>query len=146
MLNLDRFQLKCCVHIVLRKPNGEVFLLRRYNTGYGDGLFIPPAGHIDGNEKVTNAAVREVMEEAGVKVKAKDLQMIHVMHRMSYDERIDFFFLAEKWEGEPKLAEPDKSDQVMWVSPQNLPANTVDYISFFFKEYAAGRMYSEFGW
>ena len=142
----QRFHLKSAVHGVLQKPTGEVSLIRRFNTGYEDGNYSLPAGHIDGGEKATGAMVREILEETGVTVELNDLEMIHVMHRADSDERIDFFFLVKNWRGEPRLAEPDKSDQIMWVSPQQLPKNTINYISFFFKQFAAGKMYSEFGW
>ncbi len=141
-----RFKLKCSVHGLLQRPDGKIFMIRRFNTGYGDGKWSLPAGHLDGQETVTTGTIREIQEEAGVKVKEKDLQMVHVMHRADSDERIDFFFLTTKWEGEPHLAEPDKSDQVLWVLPQNLPENTVSYIRYFFEEFSAGNKYSEFGW
>ena len=147
MQKQQRFHLICAVHGVLQKPTGEVFILRRFNTGWRDGEYSLPAGHLDGEETVTKGVIREVREESGVTVDPENIAMVHVMHRVSeLNESIDFFFVIKKWQGEPHLAEPDKSDQVMWVSPQNLPANTVDYISFFFGEYAAGRIYSEFGW
>lgn len=144
----QRFHLKCSVHGVLQRPDGKVFLIRRFNTGYGDGKFSLPAGHLDDKESVTQATVREIQEETGVVVQPKDLKIVHVMHSLDENdaEFIVFFFLATKWTGEPHLAEPDKSDEVVWVSPQQLPENTVRYIRFFFDQYKAGNIYSEFGW
>lgn len=146
MKKQKRFKLKCAVHGILRKPSGEVFMIRRFNTGYGDGKFSLPAGHLDGKETVTQGAIREIKEESGVIVKAEDMEMVHVMHRLSDDERINFFFLVTNWRGKPYLAEPDKSDEFLWVLPQNLPENTVGYIRYFFSEFSAGRRYSEPGW
>ena len=79
--------------------NGQVLLSRRFNTGYEDGKYGLVAGHMDGNESPTTAMIREAREEVGLKLQARDLQMVHVMHRNQEDERIDFFFTASKWEG-----------------------------------------------
>jgi ADP-ribose pyrophosphatase YjhB (NUDIX family) len=142
----QRFKLKVAVHGILQKPSGEVFMIRRFNTDYGDGKFSVPAGHLDGEETVTQGAIREIKEEAGVEVIPADMEMVHVMHRADSDERIDFFFLVKNWQGEPRLAEPDKADQVLWVFPQQLPENTVGYISYFFEQFIKGEKFSEFGW
>ena len=121
--------------------------MRRFNTGWRDGQYSLPAGHLDGEETVTQGVIREIKEESGVTVEPKDVDMVHAMHRVSeLNESIDFFFVIKNWQGEPRLAEPDKSDQVLWVLPQHLPENTVGYISYFFKEFAAGRKFSEYGW
>jgi ADP-ribose pyrophosphatase YjhB (NUDIX family) len=118
-------------------------MLRRFNTGWQDGTFTIPSGHLEANETVTQGAIREIKEEAGVIVRPEDLEMVHVMHRREGDERIDFFFLVKNWEGEPRLTEPDKSDEVLWAFPQQLPENTVDYLRYFFEQWAIGLIYSE---
>ncbi|OGJ37610.1 MAG: hypothetical protein A2383_02960 [Candidatus Pacebacteria bacterium RIFOXYB1_FULL_39_46] len=146
MQKKKRFKLKVAVHGILQKSTGEVFMIRRFNTGWADGEFSVPAGHLDGSEQVTSGMIREIKEETGVIVKPEDMEMIHVMHRADSDERIDFFFLVKNWQGEPYLAEPDKADQALWVFPQKLPKNTVSYIDYFFEKFLAGEKYSEFGW
>ena len=73
----------------------EILLLRRYNTGYEDGKYSVVAGHIDGNESVAEAMIREAKEEADITIAKEDLQTIHVMHRKKIrGEYIDFFFFA----------------------------------------------------
>lgn len=69
---MERFKLLAVVNIILIKDN-KIFLARRFNTGYHGGNYKLPSGHIDGNETVTKAAIREAFEELGVKVKNKDL-------------------------------------------------------------------------
>ena len=60
-----RFQVTVAVHLFLLR-GGEVLLLRRHNTGYEDGNYSVPAGHLDGEETVVQAAIRETREEIGI--------------------------------------------------------------------------------
>jgi len=63
-----------------------------------------------------------VVEPAG-------LRCVHVMHRgdPAGDDRIGFFFEADRWRGEPANLEPDKCSELVWVDPAALPADTIAY-------------------
>ena len=142
---MDRFMLKSAVHIFLMIDN-KILLLRRFNTGYEDGNYSVPAGHLDGNEPVTLAAIREVYEECGVTIRPADLQVVGVMHRKSRDERIDFFLASTRWAGEIANSEPNKCDELRWCSLDGLPYNTIPYIRSAIQNYLAGTWFSEYGW
>ncbi len=131
------------VHVLFIK-NGKLLMLRRFNTGWGDGKYSLVAGHVESNETVRNAAVREAIEEAGSEVSVNDLEFVHVMHRLSEVERIDFFFKASVWKYEPKNAEPQKCDDMQWFSIDNLPENTVPYVRFAIENIKKNITYSEF--
>lgn len=45
----SRFTTVVAVHLILIKEN-QVLLARRFNTGYEDGNFSVPAGHVDEHE------------------------------------------------------------------------------------------------
>ena len=106
----------------------RILLLRRFNTGFRDGEYTVPAGHMDGGETVMQAAIREGKEEVGVDIAEQNMTFSTVMHRIEDEERVDFFVQVHKWEGEPFNAEPDKCDDVRWVELNALPTNTVPYV------------------
>lgn len=131
------------VHLFLRRAD-QVLLSRRYQTGYEDGHYSVPAGHVDGGETVREAMMREAEEECGIL--PQDLTMVGVMHRRSAEERVDFFMEAQRWRGDLVNREPHKCDELRWVAMADLPANTIPYIRFALEQYQRGAWYSEFGW
>lgn len=141
----DRFKLVTAVHLLLL-DGGKILLLRRYNTGYKDGFYSVVAGHLDGNERAISAMAREAKEEAGIILKETDLSFIHVSHRRSDEERIDFFFAAEKWEGSIENKEPHKCDDLRWFSINDLPENMVPYVKKAIDNYRENIAFGQFGW
>ncbi|AWW35390.1 NUDIX domain-containing protein [Streptomyces cadmiisoli] len=69
-----------------------------------------PSGRLDRGETLPAGAVRELHEETGITVDPTDLRLVQVVHHRQGDEveRIDFFFEAEEWEGEPVNQGPDR--------------------------------------
>lgn len=123
----DRFKVVPAVYIILEQDN-KILLLRRFNTGYEDGSYTMPSGHLDGGESARVAAAREALEEAGVTVQPQDLELVHVMHYMALEgdhERVSFFFRAKNFTGEAKNTEPHKADDFGWFSPDDLPKKMV---------------------
>ncbi|KKS95227.1 MAG: NUDIX hydrolase [Microgenomates group bacterium GW2011_GWC1_43_13] len=142
----ERFTLRAAVYLILIK-DGSALLSRRYNTGWMDGKYSLIAGHLDGKEKVSDSMIREAFEEAGIKVAKEDLKPVKVLHRNSGDqEYMDFFFLAEKWEGEPQVKEPDKCDDMSWFPIDSLPENTLPYIKNVIENYKDGVPFIESDW
>lgn len=115
------------VHVLLER-DGKLLLMRRAGTGFFDGLFSLPGGHIEAGESLRDAGARELAEELGIHVEAADLDYLGVVHRLSDTNRIDFFLRATRWAGEPTIREPDKCDALMWHPHKDLPGNTVPYV------------------
>ena len=140
-----RAQFPVTVHMFFQREN-QILLIRRYQTGYMDGHYSVPAGHLDGGETVRLAAVREAREEVGVRIDPADITFAGVFHRLDGDERVDFFVRVLEWNGEPVNAEPEKCDDIRWVEFDRLPENTIPYVRRAIENYRAGVMFEEFGW
>lgn len=101
---------------------GDTYLfMRRCNTNYRNGYYGIPAGRVSEGEPINLTILREVKEETGLDVHADDVKLVHVNHRHepgqgNYANWVDFFYLIEKWNGEPVIAEPDKADDLKWLT------------------------------
>lgn len=146
MSSSKRFTLRSAVYLFPLKEN-KVLLLRRYNTGWMDGMYSLISGHLDGNETVSDAMIREAFEEGKIKLDKDNLEPATVIHRKSPDqEYIDFFFVVKKWEGEPTIGEPDKCDDLSWFPLNNLPDNLLPHVTQAVENYNKRIPFSESGW
>jgi 8-oxo-dGTP diphosphatase len=142
---MSRTRFPVTVHLLFIRGN-EVLLARRFNTGYRDGEYSVPAGHLDGNETVISAGIREAKEEVGVDIDTGDIIFSSVMHRIEGDERVDFFVMVNKLDGEIINAEPDKCDDLRWTNMNDLPTNIIPYVARAIQNHLNGVSFDEFGW
>lgn len=122
---MPRFSLIPAAYVVLVR-DGRVLLQQRQNTGYMDGHWsFSAAGHVERDESVTAAAVREAYEELGVRLREADLDPICTIHRRQSErdsgQRVDFFFAVSAWAGEPAVQEPERSGDLRWAALSALP-------------------------
>ncbi len=117
----------------LRGPEDarEVLLQLRRGTGYMDEHWAAAAaGHVERGETVLAAAAREAEEEVGVT--DLELQPVCAMQRtgadgQAIDERVDYFFTATSWSGEPRIIEPEKCAELHWFALDDLPDPVVPH-------------------
>ncbi|WP_433236558.1 NUDIX hydrolase [Streptosporangium sp. CA-135522] len=138
-----RFRAIVDVHVLLVR-DGTVLLARRAGTGYADGLWHLPSGHLEEGESAVGAVVREAREEVGVVIEPDDLTFVHAMHRAP--ERIGLFFVAERWSSEPYNAEPDKCSEIAWYPQEALPEDIVDYPAAALRAVMDGRPFALHEW
>ncbi len=127
--------------------DNKILLQRRFQTGFEDGNYGVPAGHLDGGETARIGGAREINEEIGITIKPQDITVVHVIHRKAtHDERIDFFMTASAYTGEITNMEPHKCDDLQFFSLDNLPENIIEYVKVAIENYRKGISYSEYGW
>ena len=137
---MERHTIKIGVYLFLIKDN-KILLCRRYNTGWEDGNYSLPSGHLDFDETIVDALLREAKEEVGIILQKEDIKLVHTMHRVSGP--VDFYFLAKKWEGEPKNMEPEMCDDVKWFDINSLPENIISSVKDAFLSYQKGISFFE---
>jgi ADP-ribose pyrophosphatase YjhB (NUDIX family) len=142
----ERFRPKSAVYLMPIVDN-QILLSRRFQTGWMDGFYSLIAGHLDGNESVNDAMIREAFEEAVIVVREEDLTPATVIHRKSPDEEyIDFFYVITKWQGDIVIGEPNKCDSLDWYPIDNLPENTLPHIKEALNNYQNKVAFSVSGW
>ena len=129
----DRFTVVPASYVFLLRDGStgtEVLLQLRRNTGYMDDHWAAAAaGHVERGETAIDAAHREAAEE--IAVTALELEFVTAMQRTQHaapiDERIDFFFVARRWSGEPRVVEPEKCAELRWCPLDALPDPVVPH-------------------
>ncbi|MET9659604.1 trifunctional class I SAM-dependent methyltransferase/NUDIX hydrolase/VOC family protein [Streptomyces sp. NPDC006510] len=128
------------VHLILRR-GPEVLLARRAGTGYADGLFNGPSGHVEDGEDVRAAMIREAAEEIGVQLGPDELRVALVMQHRGPGgaPRTGWFFEAEHDPDRPPYnREPDKCSELAWFPLDALPDDIVAYCRAGLEGYRAG--------
>ena len=86
---------KSGANVILVKDGKILLLLRR--LGWKTGYWGPPGGHIDAGETPKQAAVRETYEEAGLRIKESDLEL--VAQRTKNDFGMIYYYTTDKFTG-----------------------------------------------
>lgn len=138
------YQVPLTVFTVLMNEKNEILLMRRSNTGFGDGNYALPGGHVEPHETIPDAARREVMEEVGVRVKHTEIR--GVVHSNVDKEYLHFVAVAKHgdWSGKPRNMEPDQCDDMTWVPWGQWPANTLPCIRIALDNIPAGTFFGEY--
>lgn len=136
---------RAAVYLVLERGD-KVLLSHRINSGYHDGEYGVPTGHIEDGEPASGAAIRKAREEVGVSIRMSELRLAHVMHRQSPNtpDYIDFYFLVLNFPGEVINKIPTQCDEIKWVKWNALPKNTVPEVRFALQCIKEDKIYSEF--
>jgi ADP-ribose pyrophosphatase YjhB (NUDIX family) len=141
---MERDRFPVVVHVLLVRAD-RLFLLRRANTGFMDGYYALPGGHQHLGESVSAAAVRECVEETGVS--EPELAPLCVLpYRSGRYQGLNFVFEARRWQGDPRIAEPDLFDAAGWFPLDALPEPIPLWIREVLRLRAAGTWFHELHW
>ena len=117
------------VHTLLLRRD-SVLLLRRARTGYRDGWYALPGGHLERDESIVACAVRECREETGIAIEPAALKPAAAMpYRSDGQQGVDFIMVCRDVVGEPRLAEPERFDDIAFFPIGALPPRTVAYVA-----------------
>lgn len=143
----ERYTCKLVTDLMLTRKNEqtgaeEVLLALRKDTGYKDGEYELPGGHVEAGEDLMNAMVREAKEELNIELKEENLKIAHILHHYNGD-RINFVLTTETYEGVPSIGEPDKCKKLEWFDIKNLPSNIIPKARKSIEEINSGIFYSK---
>lgn len=111
--------------ILTRKLDGQkqVLLQQRGQTEMLANKWDCISGHVEAQETVRQAMVREVYEELGVYIQADDLAFVGLTHLRLDDETTyyNIYLTTDRFVGTPQIMETDKHDDLKWVNLTDLP-------------------------
>ncbi len=138
------------VLMLLRKVNGrsQVLLQKRKNTGFADGFWdFSCSGHIEKDESMSDAVLRECREELGIELKKQDIRHFCFIHKKDTDCIYYYgYFVCENFDGTPEIMEPEKCSQLLWADMDNLPDKVIPDRIAALKAFNEGIHYLEYGW
>lgn len=144
----ERSSAVIAVYLLLQQRDGKIFFIRRANTGYMDGHWHLPSGHMEPGELPVQSVIRETREETGVRINSVAITLVHISYRPKHDvtgNRIDLFFRTSIWNGVPCNAEPSKCSEVCWAHPAELPTPMTPHVQEVIGVIRQGTFYSELG-
>lgn len=116
------------VALVTTEAEPRVLLIRRRHAPYA-GHWALPGGFVDENERLIDAARRELLEETGLE--QGDLEQLHTFGDPGRDPRgwtVSVVYMARVW---PQLLKPKAGDDaadVNWFPIDNLPPLAFDHL------------------
>ena len=115
------------VAIVTREAQPRVLLIRRKKEPFA-GSWALPGGFVDANERLADAARRELIEETGVTV--ADLEQLYTAGDPGRDPRgwtVTVAYLAQVDPDALKPVAADDADAVGWFALDELPSLAFDH-------------------
>ena len=148
---MERFTAPAGVVLMLLKEAAskkQVLLQRRKNTGFADGLLdLSCSGHVEKDEVMSDAVLRECSEELGLSINKNDLNFVCFIHKRDGDKIFYYgYFSCDKFIGEPKINESDKCSQLLWADLDDLPDEVIPDRVEAVKAYLNGIHFIEYGW
>ncbi len=125
---------------VMILKDGKVLMGQR-KVSHGIGEYAFPGGHLEYMESFEDCAKREVMEEAGIKI--KNIKFLHVGNIFHYAPKhyVNIVLLAEWESGEPQVLEPEKLESWQWYNLDDLPDPVFIQTGLAIKSYKTGNNY-----
>ena len=101
---------------------GRVLLLRRQRS-HGAGSWSPPGGHLDYGETIDACAIRETLEETGLRITEPEFFAItNDVFESDTRHYVTVWMRAESAAGDPSVQDPAEVAEVGWFEPGDLPS------------------------
>ena len=117
---------KCNFRVAINlivKQEDKICLMRRFNTGWNDGMYALMGGHVEDGESPVSAVIREAREELGINVAEEDLTYLLTMS--VNPDHIYLYFMVDKFEGKITNMEPEQCDDISFFQINELPENII---------------------
>jgi len=126
-MNIEKKKVGVGVGVMLMKE-GKILLGRRHadpekadSELHGEGTWTMPGGKLEYGESFEQGAKRETYEETGLQL--DNIQVICVSNdKNEHAHFVTIGLFSDKFDGEPKVMEPDEIVEWKWFSLDDLPS------------------------
>jgi mutator protein MutT len=122
----EEFKLGCGALII--NDNNQVLLIKRGSKAKSErGVWSRPGGGVEEGESPEEAVKREIKEELGIEIEI--LEPLDFIEHLSDTGQhwIALGYLAKVKNGEPRIMEPEKIEEIKWFSLDEIPENLAIY-------------------
>ncbi len=126
MLYLSHYSMRApnfysAVFAIIRDNTWAILFQKRSNTGFRDGLYQLPSGHMEDRETMKEAMIRELEEELNIRVEESDLTIAHISHTVAGDRvYFNIYMEVSHYTGEITNCETDKCSEVSFHSMEEI--------------------------
>ncbi len=120
--------------------DGKVLLGKRKGS-HGEGEYAFPGGHLEYMESFENCAKRETLEECGIEI--ENIKFLFLANVKKYYPKhyVHIGMIADWKSGEPKVLEPDRSENWDWYDLNKLPEPIFEFCKLSIDSYKTGKNY-----
>ena len=144
---MERFKICCAVHLLIIK-DGKILLQRRNNPNKHGYLKLGiPAGHLEPNENVDQAVVREAKEELNIDL--KDFELVQIMNLNGDTDVYDaYFYVCKDYDREIVNNEEENAKTIEWHSLDEPLDDLIEYEKYALDQYKINPKlsFTKFGW
>ena len=120
---MSKHNFRVAINLIIKQDN-KILLMRRYNTGWNDGMYALMGGHVESAENPYSTVIREAKEELGITIKKKDLK--HLLTMTVNPDHIYLYFMCSEFEGKITNMEKNQCDDIRFFNINELPNNLID--------------------
>lgn len=119
---------------------GKVLLAKRKGS-HGEGEYSFPGGHLEFGESFEGCAKRETQEETGIEIENTGFLFLANIKKYAGKHYVHIGLIADWKNGEPKVLEPEKSENWDWHALDNLPEPMFEMCKLSFESYKTKQNY-----
>lgn len=125
---------------VMIVKDGKILLGKRKGS-HGAGEYAGPGGHLEHMESIEGCARRETLEEAGIEI--ENVRFLKITNLKSYSPKhfIEIGLFADWKAGEPRVLEPDRTENWDWYDLDALPTPIFTSIPNYIEAYKTGKAF-----
>lgn len=135
---------KVGIGIIIQNAEDEILIGKR--KGSHAPFYSIPGGHLENGESFEEAAIREIFEETGLKIKNPKVFCVTNNLRTYKSENKHYISITlhtTEFEGKLEIKEPDKCEEWRWCKISEIPEPQFDASEFAIECFSKQQFYIE---